>query len=79
MNYSMKNFCNVLFNLIGTVGKVELISAFPTAVSECWNVSDNYTWDNAGDVKQLPTAVGIIGAIKRQFFHMVTHVILDSN
>ena len=35
------------------VGKVELISTFTTAVCESWNVSDKYTWDNAGDHKQL--------------------------
>ena len=35
------------------VGKVELISTFTTAVCESWNVSDKYTWDNAGDLKQL--------------------------
>ena len=32
------------------VGKVELISTFTTAVCESWNVSDKYTWDNAGDL-----------------------------
>ena len=37
----------------GTVGKVELISSFATAVWESWNVSDKYTRDNAGDLKQL--------------------------
>ena len=42
-----------LFNLSGTDGKVELISTFTTAVCESWNVSDKYTWDNAGDLKQL--------------------------
>ena len=26
---------------------------FTTAVCESWNVSDKYTWDNAGDLKQL--------------------------
>ena len=35
------------------VGKVELISTFTTAVCESWNVSDKYTQDNAGDLKQL--------------------------
>ena len=42
-----------LFNLIGTVGKVELISTFTTVVCESWNVSDKYTLDNAEDHKQL--------------------------
>ena len=45
MNSSLKNYSFQLFNLTGTVGKVELISSF--------NVSDKYTWDNAGDLKQL--------------------------
>ena len=53
MNFSLKNYSCELFNLTGTVGKVELISTFTTAVWESWNVSDKYTSDNAGDLKQL--------------------------
>ena len=53
MNFSLKKYSCELFNLIGTVGKVELISTFTTAVCESWNVSGKYTWDNAGDHKQL--------------------------
>ena len=53
MNFSLKNYSCELFNLTGTVGKVELISTFTTAVCKSWNVSDKYTWDNAGDLKQL--------------------------
>ena len=53
MNFSLKNYSCELFNLIETVGKVELISTFTTAVCESWNVSDKYTWDDAGDLKQL--------------------------
>ena len=53
MNFSLKNHSCGLLNLTGTVGKVELISTFTTAVCESWNVSDKYTWDNAGDLKQL--------------------------
>ena len=53
MNVSLKNYSSEWFNLTGTVGKVELISTFTTAVYESWNVSDKYTWDNAGDLKQL--------------------------
>ena len=53
MNFSLKIYSCELFNLIGTVGKVELISTFTTAVCKSWNVSDKYTWDNAGDLKQL--------------------------
>ena len=53
MNFSLKNYNFELFNLIGTVGKVELISTFTTAVCESWNVSDKHTWDNAEDLKQL--------------------------
>ena len=43
MNFSLKAYSCELFNLIGTVGKVELISTFTTAVCESWNVSDKYT------------------------------------
>ena len=53
MKISLKNYSCQLFNLIGTVGKVELISTFTTVVYESWNVSDKYTWDNAEDLKQL--------------------------
>ena len=53
MNFSLKNYSFEFLNLIGTVGKVELISTFTTAVCESWNVSDKYTWDNAEDLKQL--------------------------
>ena len=28
-------------------------STFTTAVCKSWNVSDKYTWDNAGDLKLL--------------------------
>ena len=54
MNLSLKNCGCELLNLTGTVGKVELISTFTTAICESWNVSDKYTWDNVGDLKQLP-------------------------
>ena len=47
MNFSLKN-CSCL-----TVQKVEFISNVTMAVCEGWNVSDKYTWDNAGDLKQL--------------------------
>ena len=53
MNFSLKNYSCELFNLTGTVGKVELISTFTTAICESWNVSDKCTWYNAGDFKQL--------------------------
>ena len=53
MNFSSKNYSYELVNLTGTVTKVELISTFTTAVCESLNVSDKYTWDNAGDLKQL--------------------------
>ena len=53
MNFSLKNYTCELLNLSGTVGKVELIPAFTAAVCENWNVSDKYTWDNAGDLKEL--------------------------
>ena len=53
MNFLLKNYSFELLNLTGTVGKVELISTFTTAVCESWNLSDKYTWDNSGDLKQL--------------------------
>ena len=53
MNFSLKNYSCEWFNLTGTVGKVQLISTFTTVVCESWNVSDKYTWDNTGDLKQL--------------------------
>ena len=54
MNFSLKYCSCELFNLTGTVGKVELISTFTTAVCESWNVSDKYTGDNnAGYLRQL--------------------------
>ena len=53
MNFSLKNYSCELLNLTGTVGKVELISTFITAVWESWSVNDKYTWDNAGDHGQL--------------------------
>ena len=45
MNFSLKNYSCL------TVQKVEFISNVTTAVCEGWKVSDNYTWDNAGDLK----------------------------
>ena len=68
-NFSLTNYSCELFDLIGTVGKVEL------AVCKSWNVNDKYSWDNAGDLKKL----SIDQTIKRQFFHMVPHVFDDSN
>ena len=53
MNFSLKSYSCELFNLTGTVGKVELISTFATAVCESSNVIGKHTWDNAGDLKQL--------------------------
>ena len=46
-------------------------------------MSDKYIWDNAGDLKQLylwtRLSARIIGMIKRQLFHMVTHVFDNSS
>ena len=53
MKFSMKNYSCELLNLTGMVGKVEKTSNVTTAVSESWNVSNKYAWDNAGDLKQL--------------------------
>ena len=50
-----------------------------TAVCESWNVSDKYTWDNAGDFPWTRHSVRIIRAVKRKFFHMVTNVSDNSN
>ena len=83
MNFSLKNYSCELLNLTGTVGKVELISTFTTAVCESWNVSDKYTWDNAGDLKQQLSMDQTLNednrSIKRQVFHMVTHVLDNRN
>ena len=54
MNFSLKNYSCKLLNLTGMVGKVALISTFTIAVCESWNVSDKYTSDNAGDLKNYP-------------------------
>ena len=70
MSFSLKNYSCELFNLTETVGKVELISTFiTTAVCESWNVSNKYTWDNAGDLSNSSwtrLSVKIIGVIKRR-------------
>ena len=74
MNFSLKNYSCELFNLIGMVEKVELISTFTTAVCESCNVSDKYTWDNAGDLENnylwKRLSVRITGAIERQFLNV---------
>ena len=77
MNFLMKNYGCELLNLIGTVGKVELISTFTTAVCESWNVSDKYTWDNAGDLKSgLHTVVMVISTVANMFLTLFQTVIL---
>ena len=53
MNFSLKNYSCELVNLTRTVGNVELIPTSTIAGCESWNVSDKYTWDNAGYLKQL--------------------------
>ena len=53
MNFSLKNYSCESLNLTGTVGKVELISTFTTAICKNWNLSYKYTWGNAGYFKQL--------------------------
>ena len=55
MKFSMKKYSCELLNLTGMVGKVEQseTSNVTTAVSESWNVSNKYNWDNAEDLKQL--------------------------
>ena len=76
VNFSLKNYSFELLNLTGTVGKVELISTFTTAVCESWNVTDKYSGIMLEILNNYPWTrllLRIIGAInKRQFFHMVT-------
>ena len=78
MNFSLKNYSCELVNLTGTVGKVELILTSTRAVCESWNVSDKYTWDNAGDLKQL-SMDQTLSEDSRSFFHMVMYVFDNSN
>ena len=70
MSFSLKFYSSELLKLTGTVGKVGLISTFTTVVCESWNVSDKYTWDNAGVRKQLSMdqTLRVINVIKRQIF-----------
>ena len=73
MNFSLKNHGCELFNLIGTVRKIQFISTFTTAVCESWNVSEKYTFDNAGDLSRnnyvwTRLSARAIGTVKRQFF-----------
>ena len=51
--YDPSDYMETTLNLTGTVGKVEHISTLKTVVCESWNMSDKYTWDNDGDLKQL--------------------------
>ena len=71
MKFSLKNYSFELFNLTGTVGKVELILTFTTAVCESWNVSDNTLGIMLESFSNYPwtrLSVRIIGAIEREFF-----------
>ena len=84
MNFSLKNYSCELVNLIGTVGKVELIPTSATAVCESWNVSDKYTFgimlEILNNYPWTRLSVKIIGVIiKAQFFHMVMYVFDNSN
>ena len=73
MNFSLKNYSCELFKLTGTVGKVELLSTFTTAVWESWNVSDKYTWDNAGDLKlQLHDAIYRLRFYSNSLIHVLS-------
>ena len=73
MNFSLKNYSCELLYLTGTVGKVELISTFTTAVCESWNVSDKYTWDNAGDLKlQLHDAIYQLRFYSNSLIHILS-------
>ena len=68
MNFSLKNYSSELVNFTGTIGKVELIPTFTTTVCESWNVSDKYTWNNAGDPKQLSMGQTLSEANRSDFF-----------
>ena len=73
MNFSLKNYSCELVNLTGTVGKVELIPTSTTAVCESWNVSDKYTWDNAGDLKlQLHDAIYRLRFYSNSLIHILS-------
>ena len=53
-NVSLKNYSCELFNLIGTVGKVELISAkagmcVTNALGMMLEILNNYPWTVSGD------------------------------
>ena len=39
--------------MINFTETIFLVHICKTAVCECWNVSNKYTWDNATDLKQL--------------------------
>ena len=79
MNSSLKNYSCELFNLTITIGKVELISTFTTAVCESWKVSDKYTWDNTGDLRQLSMDHTLSGDNRRQFFSHGNSFFYNSN
>ena len=82
MNFPLKNHGCELFYLIGMVGKVELLSTFATAVCECWNVSEKYSWVMVGILNNYPwtrLAIRIIGTISRQVFLMVAPVFDNRN
>ena len=73
MNFSLKNYSCELLNLTGTVGKVDLISTFTTAVCEGWNVNHKYTWDNAGDLKlQLHDAIYRLRFYSNSLIHILS-------
>ena len=54
---------------------------FTAAVCERWNVSDKYTWDNAGDLKQLSMdqTFSEDNRSDKGVFYMVTHAFDNSN
>ena len=73
MNFSLQNYSCELLNLSGTVGKVELIPTLTTAICESWNVSDKYTWDNAGDLKlQLHYAIYRLRFYSNSLIHILS-------
>ena len=92
-SYFTRNICNrcidsskVLFGATSEACSAIVTTiwrpGFKTAVCESWNVSDKYTWDNAGDLKQLSMDQTLNEDNKsgqETVFRMVTLVFDNSN
>ena len=78
MNFSLKNYSCKLFSFIGTFGKVELISTFTQLSANARMKVTNklgIMLEIINNCSSTRLAVRIIGVIKRQYFHLVTHVL----